>query len=166
MKKRIFIIILLLISLFNLTACKEKENEKKKDKTKETTEEKLIVNGYDLSLTKSDEFENLEYRFPENTIVNSLGTYTMLIINKPDSEEILLKVGITKFGYSTPEDTVVGELKEKKNIDGLEWIVFDTDGNNTYALQDGHDTYTISFISNEDLTKFEEEFMNNVKVIE
>lgn len=166
MNRSLKLIVLLLI-LISLTACTtKKEDNKEKSKEETKIEEKLEVNGYDLTLNKTATFENIRYKFPENTSINSFGTYTLLIYDDEEQEKQVFKIGITKFGYSTPEETVKGEKKDTKTINGLEWILFDTEGNNTYAHQDGHDTYTITFISDDDLTIFENEFMKNVSVIE
>jgi len=163
MNKKLLLILLIITCLFTITACKKEDIASKEEENK--GEEKLLINGNDFTLTKSDTFENIRYRFPDNTVVSSLGTYTILIVNNSSNEE-LAKVAITKFNYKTPEEAVEGTLKDTIMFNGDEWVLFDTDGSNTYAHQDGHDTYTITFIYNDDLSRFEKEFMNSINFIE
>lgn len=163
MKKRIIIVLFLIISLFTITACKDKNKENIPEKIEE---DRLIINDYDLTLNKDEEFENLKYKIPDGTSTNNYGNYIILDYNNPNNEEeVLFNITITKYGYVNVDD-IVKEIKEKKKINGLEWIVSNIDGHNTYAIQDGHNTYTVSFIFDENLNGFEEEFMKNIKIIE
>ena len=166
MKKKIIICLVLLISICFVTSC----NNKKEDNTTTTTTTKeaegnIAIGDEKVSLSEDGFFEKMTFKYVKNSIVNSLGTYTILVYQKKGTDQELFRIGITKF-YGKPE-TVMGDTATKvgtKKVNDIEWEIYQGDNKmNTYAYYYDYDTYTISFMSNEDTTKLEEEFMKTVK---
>ena len=161
MKKKLLLIIIVLLLFCSGCVLKNKTNT-----SKNTLEKEINSNGYNLSLTKFGNFEKLSYKYPDGVIVNSLGTYTILVYNKEDDTP-LFKVGITKFDHTDVDEAMNSSSAVKngtKNYNNIDWIMYDVDGkNHSYAYKYGYDTYSINFIYDEDLGNFEESFMKNVK---
>ena len=160
MKKKLLLIIILLLLFCSGCVLKNKTNT-----SKSTLEKEINSNGYNLSLNESGNFEKLSYKYPHDVTISSLGTYTMLIYNKDDGSQ-LFKIGIAKFDNMSVDDAMQGASATKvatKNYNGIDWVQFDSGGNNSYVYQYNNDTYNISFLYDEDLSDFEESFMKNVK---
>ena len=173
MKKKIVIVILILISCFIMTGCKSEQtsNNKQNNQSQEQKEKEIKVKvgeyEYDLSLTENSSFEKMKYKYPHATSVNSLGTYTLYTYPKTGEENRLFTIGITNFTSKTVEKAMAGApdtvLMGTKTINGIDWQQYEVEGkNHTYAYEFDHDTYTISFLYDDDLGNFEEEFMKTV----
>ena len=172
MKKKLVLIFIFVLSLFLITGCTKNQPENKETNTKEEQkEEKSTVKvgeyEYDLSLTENTSFQSMKMKIPEGTVVNSLGTYTIYAYPKKGEDTTLFKIGITSFSNKTVEQAMGGSsnatLMGTKTINGIDWIQYEVDGkNHTYAYEYNKDAYTISFMYDDNLGTFEEDFMNTI----
>ena len=159
MKKKLLIVCLIIL-VFSVGCVNKKTNNNSSNSSSNDITEK----GYNLDLTDTSSFKKLSYKYPHDVTISSLGTYTMLIYNKDDGSQ-LFKIGITKFDNMSVDDAMQGASATKvatKNYNGIDWVQFDSGGNNSYVYQYNNDTYNISFLYDEDLSDFEDNFMKNV----
>ena len=164
MKKRLLLSILIVISLVTLTGCDLKKEETKTTTNKASEKGNIKVGDYYLSLTEKTTFDDAEFMFPKNTIVSSVGSYTILYYMKTGTDQELFRIGINKF--LGPITQVMGEnfiRQGAKSFNGLTWEVYsDTAGNITYAHYHKDYSYVFGFISQEDMSEFQEEFIKKV----
>ena len=171
MKKR-YLLFLLLFTVIMITGCVFTENKKKENSSSsETVEEKedsLKIDGYDLSLTEKGSFKELSYMFPEGTVVNSLGTYTILAYSERESSNTLFKIGFSHYSNKSIDEVMNSDklkLLDTKTYNGITWNHYEVEGKyHNYAMKNGSDVYAIDFIYDKNLQEFEEEFMKHVKV--
>ena len=166
MKKRLLLSLLLILSLVTLTGCDLLKNKDNTTKTTTKAQEKgnIKVGDYYVSLTEQSTFDDATFKFPKNTIVSSVGSYTILYYMKTGTDKELFRIGINKFLGSITQ--VMGEnfiRQGVKSFNGLTWEVYsDTAGNITYAHYHKDYSYVFGFISQEDMSEFQEEFIKNV----
>ena len=94
--KKYLSIILMVISLFTMTGCgptTENNNGKEINGT-ENQENKLIINGYDLTLNAESSFSKIKFKYPSYAEISN--PITSLIINyyKKASTDSLFRVVI------------------------------------------------------------------------
>ena len=165
MMKKKLVILCIFLMMFGIVGCTEKkENTVSNTTDNGETKSKLMVGKHDLTLVYSGSFGKLNYKYPENTGTSSLGTYTLLISNEMDENNIpLFKIGLTKFdGKSVDEAMNSDKAKKLKTVtyNNIEWTLYEAEGNfNVYATEYDGDAYTVNFISYSNISKFEEEFM-------
>ena len=65
------------------------------------------------------------------------------------------------------DDSMNGFTKEGvKTINGIDWSIYSANGRRSYGININYSNIVIGFIyDDESLSKFEEEFMNNVSLI-
>jgi len=162
MKKKIFIIILL-ISIFTLTGCSLFEVKKEEKKT-DTNNNYIKVDGYKLYFTEESTFNDMKFKYPKGTEVNSLGTSSILVYLKDNSDEALFKIMFGLMENTTIEDAMKGFNKEKtREIKGITWEVYsDDNSHHSYAYDHNGDIYVVGFLSNSYIDRLEEELLKSV----
>ena len=167
--KKFLLSLVLLIALFSVVGCsvKKKENNNNGNKEPEEVKETVKVGTFSLSLTEKGSFYEMSYLYPEGTVVNSLGTYTILVYVKDKSTDaVLFRVPISKFENKTI-DAAVGNgftKVEDKEMNGITWSIYkDSNDKHSYATMYNNTVYCVGFMSDEDMTSFENAFMNTVK---
>jgi hypothetical protein len=162
--KKLLISLLVLLSVFTLVGCsvKKKSNVKPKDPEEAETEGNIKVGDEKVSLTEKGSFELLHFMYPKRTVVSSLGTYTILVFPKKDSDSTLFRVPISKFYNQKVEDGLQGFTKTgEKTYNGVTWTIFSDDkGQHSYATLYDRDLYVVGFVGDIDLKEYEEAFMN------
>lgn len=171
MKKKLFVVCLLILSVFIISGCKNIKNDNNnssKGLDNDKKSDALIIDGYDLSLTEDSSFYDIKFKYPKGVDYNSLGTYTILAYSRKDGPQTLFKIGITKFDNKTVDEGMVSDKLMKigtKSYNDISWTVYEVEGkDHTYAMESNKDLYTINFIYDPGLEQFEEEFMKNVKI--
>lgn len=163
MKKKLFIVILL-VSIFTLTGCSLFE-VKKEEKKKEIEENYIKIDGYKLVFSENGTFNDMTFKYPKGTEVNSLGTSSILVYLKKDSDEALYKIMFGLMENTSIEDAMKGFTKEKeRKINDITWKVYnDGSGQHSYAYTYNDDTYVIGFLSNSYIDRLEEELLKTVE---
>ena len=161
-----FFIFLFVIGLTGCTAKKNDNNGNKKTEEVKETGVKATVGTFTLELTEKGSFYEMNYLYPNETVVNSLGTYTILVyVKDKQTDEVLFKVPISKFENKTI-DTAVGSgftKIEDKTINGINWSIYkDSDNKHSYATSFNNTVYVVGFMSQEDMSNFETAFMGTV----
>ncbi len=153
--------------LFTLTACGNKEKEKNNEEYNGTknVEGRLIIGDYDLTLNENGSFSKINFRFPHDCEISN--PITSLIINctKKDSDESLIRIAMGDMYGTKIEESMNGFTKVgSKTINGINWAIYKSkDGKNNYGINVEYSNIVIGFIyEDESLSKFEEEFMNNI----
>ena len=163
--KKILLSLFIVLSLFMLTGCSKKEEVKDKKETNESTEGKLIINGYDLTLDDDGSFSKIKFKYPHDAIISNPITSLLLEYKKKDSDDSLFRVLMGDMYGTNIESSMDGFTKEgTKTINGIEWSVYkDSTGRTSYGFNIDYSNIVIGFIYDDsELSKFEEEFMNNV----
>lgn len=172
MKKKIIICMLAVLSLSLITGCtkaKEKESKKEETSTSESDKDKLIIDGYDLTLNEESSFSKVKFKYPKEAIISNPITTLIVDYKKKDSEESLVRVLMGDMYGTNIDSSMTGFNKEgTKTINGITWTVYtDDQGRKNYGFNKNYSNVVIGFIyENPDLAKFEEEFMNNVTLLE
>ena len=172
MKRRIFLSLLIVLVLFTVTGCnkaKEKEKKKEETNTSDNDKDKLIIDGYDLTLNEESSFSKVKFKYPKDAIISNPITTLMVDYKKKDSEESLVRVLMGDMYGTNIDSSMTGFNKEgTKTINGITWTVYtDDQGRKNYGFNKNYSNVVIGFIyENPDLAKFEEEFMNNVTLLE
>ena len=166
--KKYLLIILMVISLFTITGCgptTENNNGKKINGT-ENQENKLIINGYDLTLNAESSFSKIKFKYPSYAEISN--PITSLIINyyKKASTDSLFRVVMGDMYGTNIDESMAGFTKAgTKTINGIEWTIYTKDGRNNYGFNIDYSNIVITFIYDDpELVKFEEEFMKNVSL--
>lgn len=176
MKKKVFFIsligIILYASIFCLTGCENKKDGDNKENTQnlnvqEKSDNKMIVDGFDLTLTQKSSLDNLKYKYPEGGVINSIGTATLITyVKDKQTDQLLFKILIGKMTSTTVEKAMAGKEFTKigtKRFNNIDWEVYADEGNNnSYAYNYNGDTYAIGFVSYGNTGDLEQEFMKNV----
>ena len=163
--KKILLSLFIVLSLFMFTGCSKKEEVKDKKETNESTEGKLIINGYDLTLDDDGSFSKIKFKYPHDAIISNPITSLLLEYKKKDSDDSLFRVLMGDMYGTNIESSMDGFTKEgTKTINGIEWSVYkDSTGRTSYGFNIDYSNIVIVFIYDDsELSKFEEEFMNNV----
>lgn len=131
-------------------------------------EDKMIVDGFDLTLTEKSSLKDLNFKYPYGGVINSFGTSTLITYVKDKaSDQLLFKILLGNM-YGTDIDKAMGTKEFTKigtqTINGLEWFIYEDSGKNkSYAIKYGdYDIYVIGFVSYGNTGNLEQEFMKNV----
>jgi len=166
MKKKLLLVLFVILLMFTVTGCvsKKKENNKKEEETKEDTEGKLIINGYDLTLNEESSFSKIKFKYPHDAIISNPITSLIMDYKKKDSDEYLVRVVMGDMYGTNIESSMNGFTKVgTKTINGIEWGVYTANGKTSYGFNINYSNIVIGFMYEDPaLEKFEEEFMNNV----
>jgi hypothetical protein len=169
MKKKFKVLLFIFISLILVTGCvnkKENENKKKTDVI-EDTEDKLIINGYDLTLNEESSFSKIAFKYPHDATIGNPITTLIIDYKKKNSENSLVRVLMGEMYGTEIDKSMQGFTKVgTKTINDIEWTVYkDQDGRTNYGFNIDYSNIVIGFIyDDEELIKFEQEFMNNVEL--
>ena len=160
MKRKFFVILVLFIVI--VTGCDINNSKTVNIKDKEIND----VGDYDLSLNKDGAFKELSFKYPNDCIVNSLDTYTMLTFNKKESDVLLFRIAFSYYENKNIVEVMNSNKVEQKDIksyNGNNWVMYEVEGHyHNYAIEKNNNTYVIDFIYDDDLGVFEENFMKNV----
>ena len=164
------IIVILTIFILFLGGCGNKNNNTNNESgnnEQENTADKLIIDGYDLSLTEESTFNEMSYKYPSRTTVTySIGTAEILNYPKMGSDESLFRIALGKM-YNSVEEAMKGDTFTKvgtKRIGNYDWEIYnDKDNNHSYAYYYNHETYVISFVSTINIDEFESELLKTVE---
>lgn len=173
MKKKIVLSLLLVVSLFVFTGCGKVNNEeansnKEKNQVIEDNKDKLVINGYDLSLNENNTFSKIKFKYPHDAIISNPITSFIIDYKKTDSDESVVRVVMGDMYGTNIDNSMEGFTKEgTKTINGIEWSIYTKDGKRSYGFNINYSNIVIGFIYNDpDMSKFEEEFMKNVTLNE
>ena len=161
-KKYLFIII---VCIFILSGCSltKKEQESGVIKVKEISNS---IGDYDLSLNREGSFKEINFKYPNDASINSVGTYTIVTLNKKESDDTLFKIAFSYYENKNMVDAMKSDKLEQKDIktyNGNRWVMYLVEGRyHTYAIEKNNSTYAIDFIYDDDLGSFEEDFMKSV----
>ncbi len=159
------IILCLLVTLFIITGCFNKvEDINKENEPIEKISDKLIINGYDLTLNEESSFSKIKFKYPHNAIISNPITSLIVDYKKKASDESLVRVIMGEMYGTNIDDSMNGFTKEGvKTINGIDWSIYSANGRRSYGININYSNIVIGFIyEDESLSKFEEEFMNNV----
>lgn len=170
MKRKIILSLLVIVALFTITGCGKKSNDinTNKNKIEENTEGKLIINGYDLTLNEEDSFYAIKFKYPHDVIISNPITSLVMDYKKKDSDENLFRVVMGEMYGTNIDSSMDGFTKTgTKTINGIEWSVYTADGKTSYGFNKDYSNIVVGFVySDSELSKFEEEFMNNITLKE
>ena len=151
--KKIISLLLVVVLLFGVTGCvtkKEKKEVKEKEETKET-DNKVMINGYDMTLSKDGSFDKLSFKYPEScSVLSSLITSEMIGVEDRDNPgKVYFNIVFGSF-YGTSVDSAMGSdiytFSEKKNINNIEWSLYkNNEGRRFYATNYDYTNYVIGF---------------------
>ena len=170
MKKKILLGILVLLVLFAVTGCGNKTEEITDDsgKTNEKVEtSNLKVGNVSVDLSSSGSFHAISYKYPKDATTGNVGTFA--IMDLMNGENLVVRIAMYYFENKSMGEVNAGEGLSR--VDAIEynnntWNVYEgkKDGKNVmnYVTQEGDDSYTITFLSDEDISKFSNEFMKTV----
>ena len=162
------IILCLLVTLFIITGCFNKVDDiNKENEPIEKTSDKLIINGYDLTLNEESSFSKIKFKYPHNAIISNPITSLIVDYKKKASDESLVRVIMGEMYGTNIDDSMNGFAKEgTKTINGIEWSVYSANGRRSYGMNINYSNIVIGFIYDDpSLSEFEEEFMNNVSLV-
>ena len=173
MKKKIIkCSMLAIVFLFLLTGCGKTNNTisdvNEENKTIENTKDKLIISGYDLTLNENSSFSKIKFKYPHDAIISNPITSLLVEYKKKDSDEYLFRVLMGEMYGTNIDDSMQGFTKEgTKTINGIEWSIYSANGRKSYGFNIKYSNIVIGFVYDDpNLSQFEEEFMNNVSLIE
>ena len=169
MKKEVLLSILLVTILFIITGCgNEASDNKNGNKVIEDTSGKLMINGYDLTLGDESSFSKIKFKYPHMAIISNPITTMIIDYKKKASDESLVRVVMGEMYGTNIDDSMKEFTKEgTKTINGIEWTVYSANGRKNYGFNINYSNIVIGFIYDDpELSKFEDEFMNNVSLIE
>ena len=173
MKRKVLLSLLLITSLFVLAGCGNVNNvkiddNKEKKQAIENTKNKLLINGYDLTLNEDNYFSKIKFKYPHDAIISNPITSLVMDYKKPGSDESVVRVVMGDMYGTNIDNSMEGFTKEgTKSINGIEWSIYTRDGRRSYGFNINYSNIVIGFIYNDpDMSKFEEEFMKNVTLNE
>ena len=162
MKNKILLCFIVISLIFCITSCGNNDNN---PGIIENTEGKLIINGYDLTLDAESSFYKINFKYPSKATISNPVTSLVIDYPKKNSKESLFKVAMGYMYGSNIDDSMKGFTKvETKTINDIEWTIYkDQNGRNNYGINRNYSNIVIGFIYDDNnLSKFEEDFMNNV----
>ena len=168
MKKKILISLVLVIGFLMVNGCgnvRKEPNNNKEQNINTNTEDRLIISGYDLTLTEEGSFSKIKFKYPNGGIISNPITSYMILYPKKDSTEYLFRVIIGDMYGTDIDSSMQGFTKEgTKTINDIEWTIYtDSTGKKSYGVNIDYSNIVIGFIYDDpNLSKFEEEFMNSV----
>lgn len=170
---KIIILFVLCLALFGVTWCKDNNKNEVKDNSNKNVEQvetsALKIGNFSVDLNKSATFQSIKYKYPEKALVSNVGNYA--VIDLMDGENLVVRIGMCLFEHKTIREAIEGA--NLSSVDAIEynnstWNVYEGDDNGknlmTYATQVGDDTYTITFLSPEEIKDFSNAFMNKVEL--
>lgn len=171
MKKKILLVMLVLVCLLTITGCNNKTiNTNNNSNSAGEKEEKssLKIGNVAVDLNRSGSFHDISYKYPENALASNVGTFA--IYDLMNGEDLVVRIAMYFF-----ENKTIGEVNPGSGLSSVDeikysnntWNVYEgtKDGKKimNYATQEGDDTYTITFISNDDASEFSDTFMKTVQ---
>lgn len=161
------IVLIFLITLL-ISGCVNKpiNNKTNENVINNNQDDKLIIDNYDLTLNENGSFDIISFKYPHAASISSLITRETITYYKKASLEPLFNILLGKMEHTSIEEAMKGFTKVgTKTINGIEWQLYVSGNNqNNYVIKKDYDVFVIGFIYNTDLSKFEEEFMNTVKI--
>ena len=165
MKKKL-LLIMVIVCLFAVTACTNSKNETNE---KEEKQEKSIlkIGNVAVDLNRSGSFRGISYKYPENAMASTVGTFA--IMDLMNGEDLVVRIAMYFFENKTIVEVNAGS--GLSSVDAIEynnntWNVYEgtKDGKKVmnYATQEGDDSYTITFLSDYDISEFSDAFMKTV----
>lgn len=169
MKRKLVFSLLIVLTICIITGCGNNKvsSDTSSNNSNEDMKDKLIINGYDLTLDEESSFSKIKFKYPKDAIISNPITSLTIDYKKPDSDESVVRV-IMGEAYGTDVDKFMnGFTKEgTKTINGIEWGIYKANGSTNYAFNINYNNIVVGFIYDDsNLSKFEEEFMNNVTLI-
>lgn len=170
MKKKILICLLAIIALFTLTGCKNnKKTETKKDKELPIMENvEAKVGRYTITLDKTASFNGISFKYPSNAVSSNVGTYS--IIDYMDGNNLVVRVATYFFDMKKPYEVMAdSSLTETStmSVNDKEWTVYegvqDDKQVTTLVLYYNNSTYTITFLSDYNITEFMNTFIASIE---
>ena len=165
--KKIILCLLTVITLFVITGSFNRVEGNKGNELIEDTSDKLIIDGYDLTLNEDSSFSKIKFKYPHKAIISNPITSLIIDYKKEASDESLVRVIMGEMYGTNIDDSMNGFTKEGvKTINGIDWSIYSANGRRSYGININYSNIVIGFIyDDESLSKFEEEFMNNVSLI-
>lgn len=167
MKKKIYLTLLLFISIFLIVGCNKSSNKNNNENTKNDTLE-VKVDDVTVELDLTGSFNDLSFKYPAKATTMNVGTYYLM--DYMNNDDLVVRVAIYRFENKTLDETMNGASaapKGTKSYNERYWHIYEgttDDGKNSYnyAYQYNNDTYTITFISGKNINDFIETFMNTI----
>lgn len=172
MKKKFLLGLLVIVTLFTITGCGTNEvNEPKQNGSKNdvSSMEKLKVGNVEVELNMSGSFNDITYKYPQSALTSNVGTYS--IIDYMDNNIFVFRIAMSLYDGKTIDEVMKGS--SLSNVEALKfndntWNIFkgkQEDGKNilNFVTRENNDSYSIAFISDEDISDFANEFMKNVR---
>lgn len=169
MKSKLLSGLLLVVALFMITGCDNKPNNTNGNtNTEKKDTSSLKIGTVSVDLNRSGSFHDTSYKYPENAMASNVGTFA--IMDLMNGEDLVVRIALYFF-----ENKTIGEVNPGSglsSVDAIEynnntWNVYEgiKDGKKliNYATQEGDDSYTITFISNDDAFEFSDAFMKTVE---
>lgn len=177
MKKRILFGILLLLSIFTLTACGDKKDNSEKEETKQ--EEKKVdetlftINKLDFHLDNETEFKGIKYTISKDFQEAIYDQYVQYNYYQEDNTNLLF---FRVFYYENKDiKHVLKDLGLEENIsltegktDNIEYNFYETprdDGGTIhfYFITKDKNIYVINFVSKYNIKEFEDKEIKTIK---
>ncbi len=161
MKKKFLLGLFVFVMVITMTGCGGKGDSEKGSISG------LIVNGFDLTLTKEGTLDDLIYKYSNGSKVDKFGKNVLITYLEDDgTDQLLFKILIQKFEATTIEDS----MKEKeftkletKTYHNITWEVYeDFAHNKTYVCDFYGDVYAVGFVFYSDTGSLEQEFMKAI----
>ena len=164
MKKKLLLALTIFCLFIQVGCSNNQEKTNNLNNTNESTEGKLIISGYDLTLNAENSFSKIKFKYPNYAEISN--PITSLIINyyKKASTDTLFRVAMGEMYGTNIDESMAGFIKAgTKTINGIEWTIYTKDGRNNYGVNIDYSNIVIAFIYDDPaLSQFEEEFMKNV----
>lgn len=155
MKKIILLNLLILLIIFGVTGCGKLEN-----KPYVSSDKTYTIEGVEFKLDKKEDYEKKIYYLTSSKFKSRYSASTgnrLTLLKNENGEENL-------------ENTILMiyvNVQELKTINGIEWSIYTANGKTSYGFNKDYSNIVIGFIYDDsELSKFEEEFMNNITLNE
>ena len=168
MKKKLLLVLLVLVVMFTITGCGQKTNDSKGNSGNEEVEtSSLKIGNVSADLKRSGSFHDISYKYPDNTTSGNMGVFA--IMDLMDGEKLAVRIALYFY-----ENETLGEVQAGSGLSSVDAIRYNNntwnvykgikDGNQVmnYATQEGDDSYTITFISNDEIEEITNDFMKEV----
>ena len=159
MKNKIFIILLIVISIV-MTGCTS---------SKPTAKESIIsIGDYKVELNEESKFNKLTFRYPKDSNYGNYGTFALIELN--DNNDLVVRIALSYYeGKTVNQFMKDSKLKKSGQIkyNNINWTIYEgtlENGNKiiNYVSEISRDGYSVTFESNKDINNFVKEFMNSV----
>lgn len=161
--------ILLILLLFTITGCGQVSNNKTAVEGNRQKEVVAQIDHLEVKLNSNGAFKRLTFKYPHDATTMNVGTYYMM--DYLDNGNFVFRIAMYCFENRTLDETMkdtTSTFKGTKTINDRIWHIYEGKTNDNknllnYAYQYNNDTYTITFIFDNNLDEFINVFMNNVR---